>query len=951
MHQGPIETEALPPQNDAEPEYPPLLQQVRNNMLKFSHCVLITRVGGFYELYFEHADEFAPLLNLKKSKRKVAKGSKKPALSMAGFPAYQLDRYLKILVQDLNKHVAISDEFLNDAPTKARGEPQYTRKVSRIVTPGTLIDEHFMDPWQNNYLLSIYVDPHALTKEKAVAQSPGSSDVSSVLNLPRTEVGLAWIDLSSGDFLTQSTDIASLPSAVARIKPREIVLDSIFQEKDYSRIVSIMQEDGHVITFQEPSEKPMTVDDWRPMLEDVVDDFDMANFAPGEVAAGGSLLHYVKHQLLGSRTRLQAPVRHQAEEHMSIDKNSLRALEIRSTIRDGTYEGSLLHSLKNTVTKSGTRLLTQRLEEMMQYPQLRQNITSLLEHTFDSLRLVTKFTYGRGDADDLMELSKTIITTSSIIDTLQQHALSRNAIPMDSQTSASDARRRQCMTTLERRFDLELPLKLAERIQHAIDEEGLSEYHRIENEEADEIADIAQDVLGREAGEEDLKNMPKRIQPKPHMIAPSFKSATDGRDDVYIMRRNASTVLERLHQTLDGLAHSKSELETRLRREMETESLVLKWTPNLAHIAHVKGKDTARVTAYYPKSLSSSKTTRSFQVPEWTQLGAQMDETRFRIRTEEQRVLSGLREAVVQNLVRLRRNAAVLDELDVACAFAVLAVDKNFIRPIIGAEPSHHIVGGRHPVVESGLSEQGRIFAPNDCELGDKERIWLITGPNMAGKSTYLRQNALISILAQTGSFVPADYAEIGLVDKIFSRVGSADNLYQDQSTFMVEMLETAQILKEATPRSFVIMDEVGRGTTPEDGIAVGYACLHHLYHVNQCRTLFATHFHALTDMTKDFQKLGCYCNDVVEHPDGRFSYVHRLRKGVNRESHALKVARVAGLPEDAVAIAAQVLQQIKGVANGARVAEGPAPTPDGRSSKVLAEATARSLPQDSLAI
>ena len=535
------------------------------------------------------------------------------------------------------------------------------------------------------------------------------------------------------------------------------------------------------------------------------------------------------------------------------------------------------------------------VEEMIQYPQLRQDITSLLEHTFDSLRLVTKFTYGRGDADDLMELSKTIITTSSIIDTLQQHALSRNAIPTDSQTSASEARRRQCMTTLERRFDLELPLKLAQRIQDAIDEEGLSEHHRIENEEADEIANLAQDVLGREAGEEDLKNMPKRIQPKPHMIAPSFKGATDGRDDVYIMKRNASTVLERLHQMLDDLAYSKSELETRLRREMETESLVLKWTPNLAHIAHVKGKDTSRVTAYYPKSLSSSKTTRSFQIPEWTQLGAQMDETRFRIRTEEQRVLTGLREAVVQNLVRLRRNAAVLDELDVACAFSILAVDKNFIRPIIGAEPSHHIVGGRHPVVESGLSEQGRLFAPNDCELGDKERIWLITGPNMAGKSTYLRQNALISILAQTGSFVPADYAEIGLVDKIFSRVGSADNLYQDQSTFMVEMLETAQILKEATPRSFVIMDEVGRGTTPEDGIAVGYACLHHLYYVNQCRTLFATHFHALTDMTKDFEKLGCYCNDVLEHPDGRFSYVHRLRKGVNRESHALKVARVAG--------------------------------------------------------
>jgi DNA mismatch repair ATPase MutS len=263
----------------------------------------------------------------------------------------------------LNKHVAISDEFLNDATSKAKGEPQYTRRVSRIVTPGTLIDEHFMDPWQNNYLLSIHVNPEVLDKEKAVKQSPGSSSVASVLNLPRTEVGLAWIDLSSGDFLTQSTDIASLPSAVARIKPREIVLDSIFQEAEHSRIVAILQEDGHIITFQEPSGNPSTVQDWVPMLEDVVDDFDTANFTPSEVAAGGSLLHYVKHQLLGSRTRLRAPIRHQADEHMNIDKNSLRALEIRSTIRDATYEGSLLHSLKNTVTKSGTRLLTQRLCE------------------------------------------------------------------------------------------------------------------------------------------------------------------------------------------------------------------------------------------------------------------------------------------------------------------------------------------------------------------------------------------------------------------------------------------------------------------------------------------------------------------------------------------------------------------------------------------------------------
>jgi DNA mismatch repair ATPase MutS len=181
----------------------------------------------------------------------------------------------------------------------------------------------------------------------------------------------------------------------------------------------------------------------------------------------------------------------------------------------------------------------------------------------------------------------------------------------------------------------------------------------------------------------------------------------------------------------------------------------------------------------------------------------------------------------------------------------------------------------------------------------------------MGGKSTFLRQNALITILAQVGSFVPAEYAEIGIVDQIFSRIGAADDLFRDQSTFMVEMLETAAILKQATPRSFVIMDEVGRGTTPEDGTAVGYACLEHLYNVNQCRALFATHFHALIDMTTGFEKLSAYCTDVKESPSGSFSFVHKLHKGVNRQSHALKVARLAGLPEAAIAVAENVLRQM----------------------------------------
>jgi DNA mismatch repair ATPase MutS len=290
-----------------------------------------------------------------------------------------------------------------------------------------------------------------------------------------------------------------------------------------------------------------------------------------------------------------------------------------------------------------------------------------------------------------------------------------------------------------------------------------------------------------------------------------------------------------------------------------------------------------------------------------------MDQVKLQIRKEEQAIFESLRREVILNLVKIRRNAAVMDELDVACSFATLAEEQQLIRPILTQGTSHKIVGGRHPTVKLGLEEQGRRFVSNDCFIGDAERIWLITGPNMAGKSTFLRQNALITILAQVGSFVPADYAEIGIVDQIFSRIGAADDLFRDQSTFMVEMLETAAILKQATPRSFVIMDEVGRGTTPEDGTAVSYACLHHLHYRNQCRTLFATHFHALADMTADFPALGRYCTDVKEFAEGSFSFVHKLRKGVNRESHALKVAQLAGLPRETLDLAQTVRNSIRG--------------------------------------
>ena len=553
---------------------------------------------------------------------------------------------------------------------------------------------------------------------------------------------------------------------------------------------------------------------------------------------------------------------------------------------------------------------------------LRENIIVLLRSTHDSQRLAQKFSLGRGDADDLISLLRTILATQSIANVLKN---SMGRAPFkDYKSTISHA-----LKHMIQRLALDGPGLLASRIKNTIDEDGLVTRHREEESASAKTVSMAQRILESEGAADDLEALSPITRSKlasRTSMAENLEAA-----DVWIMCRNASPTLERLHDSLQELHHAKTSLTTDLRQQSRVPSLTLRWTPGLGHICHVRGvKDvrTSMNTLATARNVSSTKSTRSLYIPEWSSLGGQIDQMRIRIRAEEQSIFQDLREQVVTNLVKLRRNAAVLDELDLACSLAVLAVEQGFVRPSLNLGTSHMVIGGRHPTVKLGLEEQGRAFVNNDCFVGDKQRIWLITGPNMAGKSTFLRQNALISILAQIGSFVPAEHAEIGIVDQIFSRVGSADSLFEDQSTFMVEMLETASILKNATPRSFVIMDEVGRGTTPEDGIAVGFACLHHLYHTNRCRTLFATHFHALADMTSAWDGLGCYCTDVAETPSGAFSYVHHLKPGVNRQSHALKVARLAGkgycphifhsltrtsgIPESAIEVAGQVLKSLQ---------------------------------------
>lgn len=337
--------------------YPTVLQQAKNNMEKFRHCVVLTRVGGFYELYFEHAEKYGPLLNLKVGSKKTTAGP----VAMAGFPFFQLDRVLKSLVQDLGQYVAISEETANDPSQRVKsGGLLFDREVKRIITPGTLIDEHFLSPFEHNYLLAIYLENHEQSHGGQLEHNSAKLESHS----PSPKVGLAWLDLSSGDFFTQSLDAEGLTTALARIGPREIIIDKSLEGVSEPSLFPIMSESG-LITYHNPSLQYMKIEDWAPMLEGSVSPDLMQAFAAEEIASSNLLLDYVKTQLPGLKVRLQAPVRQKSEDFMVIDKHSLRGLEVTQTLRDGLFKGSLLQAIRRTSTESGARLLTSRLSRFI----------------------------------------------------------------------------------------------------------------------------------------------------------------------------------------------------------------------------------------------------------------------------------------------------------------------------------------------------------------------------------------------------------------------------------------------------------------------------------------------------------------------------------------------------------------------------------------------------------
>ncbi|KAJ9656335.1 MutS protein 1 [Neophaeococcomyces mojaviensis] len=881
--QGQLEGEALLPADKDELRKESLTQVVKNYMKKFSNCVVLTRVGNFYELYFEHASTYGPLLDL----RVAYKG--KDGVPMAGFQYMYLDKYLKKLVQDLDKHVAVCEEF-PEHDINGKLQTPILRKVTRVVTPGTLIDEEFMIQDRNNFLLAIYLDTGSVKLDE---------QTSIPAKVRSQSVGLAWIDISTGEFYVQNATRAGLSSALLRIGASEVVLsDNIPSEMHEEISLSLGLKNERFASLPAPSSANAT---WNERLDQPFTTEQQSRFSAQEVAASQILFDYVDKHLLEFKLKPRQPQQKEQHDIMAIDRSSVRGLELLQTAKDGLGKGSLLNTIRRTVTKGGGRLLRERLiypsiipkviehrldlvSAFVNTPTLHTAIIVQLRSLFDISRIVQKFSLNRGDAEEMLCLANTFLKVKEILQILEQHS---------QQTTAEG----QALKRLISQVVTDGPQLMTEQIRSSIDEQGLI------------------NLLTRDEGELPDEDVGAEDDSEPVEANAKVNLDKNGREDPWIMRRNASRELSSLHAQLDALIQQRDELQGRLREQLSSPKLILKYDNRYGHVCHAPRTRSFNESALQnlgANPIGILKTSRLFHLTEWTNLGRQTDTLKYDVRTEESKIFQRLRQLVIDNLVPLRQNASVMDELDLVTSFATLANEEAWVRPTITTNISHNIVGGRHPTVKIGLQEKGLSFVTNDLHLDRHKRAWLITGPNMAGKSTFLRQSALITILAQVGCYVPAEYAEIGIVDRVFSRIGAADDLFRSQSTFMVEMLETAAILRDATERSFVIMDEVGRGTAPEDGTAVAYASLHHLCHINKCRVLFATHFHELADLTDGWEQLAQYCTDLYEEQTGSFTFVHKLRPGVNRKSHALRVAGLAGLPQEALGVAQEMLDRVK---------------------------------------
>jgi len=718
------------------------------------------------------------------------------------------------------------------------------------------------------------VTPGTITEEKLL--EPGRANHLAALSRIRkgedeAEFAVAWIDISTGSFSVCTTTRVNLSADLSRIAPSEIVYPDGLEDNPFLKAVlvesgaSLTPQPAHMFDSQSAGERI-----GRHFAVGTMDGF--GNFTRTELAACSAVLGYVERTQLGERPPLQPPVRESVSGTMFIDAATRANLELAKSL-SGQRGATLLSAMDRTVTGAGARLLAERMMSPQTDPAkintrldsigffvenstLSAALVSLLKTCPDIQRGLSRIGLNRAGPRDLGAIMRGMSVAKALA-----KKLSASPQPLPA----------EMVLVLEGISALDP--KLEDRLAGVL---------------ADELP-----LLARDGG---------------------------------FVRKGANSEIDELRKLRDASRQVIAELQLGYVEKTGVKTLKIKHNNVLGYFIEVTAQYADALTGEDAKAEFIHRQTLAnvmrFTTTELAELETRIANAAGRILELELAEYEGLANAVLAHGPSLQTAAAALSTIDVATSLGTLAARENFTRPEIEDTNAFEIRGGRHLVVEQMLKREGsKSFVSNDCSIGPTEGsesggIWLLTGPNMGGKSTFLRQNALIAIMAQMGSFVPADHATIGIVDRLFSRVGAADDLARGRSTFMVEMVETAAILNQAGPKSMVILDEIGRGTATFDGLSIAWAAIEHLHEANCCRTLFATHFHELTALSGKLERLSNVTLKVKEW-QGEVVFLHEITRGVADRSYGIQVAKLAGLPEAVVARAKEVLDQLENSDHG----------------------------------
>ncbi len=798
-------------------------------------CLLFYRMGDFYELFFEDAIIASTILDITLTRRGKNEGAEIP---MCGVPFHSFEPYMAKLIRAGHK-VAICEQTETPEEAKKRGgyKALVNREVIRVVTSGTLTEDNLLDSRSNNYLA-------------ALAEVGG-------------QIGLAWLDLSTGEFCVQPATQARIQNSLQRIGASEIIVSDQFANND------VLTEFKSALTIQAGAY--FDSENARIRLQDLFGVGTLESFGAfsrAEITAAGVLISYVERTQKGERPYISRPKQISFDDILEIDPSTMRNLELVRTMT-GERKGSLLAAVDRTVTGPGARLfqtrlsaplrniaeINQRLDEvaeLIKYSDLRLKIQEALKSISDMERCLTRISINRGGPRDLTALRDGIKSALNI----RSYVIEANCAngPLK---SISD-----CLSQSP----------------------SLSNY-------ADRLEIALTD-------------------------SPPFLSRDGG-----FIRSGYSAKLDELKSLRDESRRLIALLETRYSGMTGIDTLKITYNNVLGYFIEVPAKraDKMLVSAANKDASSDNpfihRQTMSnavrFTTAELAELERDISSAGDKALALEEQIFAELCNETRANADEICKQARALAALDIAAAQAELAIDWNYSRPVLEHGTAFNIEGGRHPVVEQALRKESAAFIANDCDLSPDQKLWLLTGPNMAGKSTFLRQNAVIAILAQAGCYVPAKAAHIGVVDKVFSRVGAADDLARGRSTFMMEMVETASILNQATDKSLVILDEIGRGTATFDGLSIAWACLEYLHDINKCRGLFATHYHELTSLKDKLKSLSCHTMMVKEWK-GDVIFMHSVGDGTADRSYGIHVAKLAGLPAEVIDRSTQVLSLLE---------------------------------------